>query len=205
MRPRSIRAALAAALAAALMACSLSAPPIRYFEVRPTRGEAATAAPTLPSVIVPNFSCLSAYDHLRVVVRRSDVEVVTSRSLQWTTVPGRMLSQGVRYYLEGTGRFETVRRDAKPRPPYTVEGQVQVIELIEKPAPAARLALHVNVRRSADGVVIAEEFIDESRKADGADPGDGILAMRALYTEILARLSARVIAAIEKDVGAGGS
>jgi ABC-type uncharacterized transport system auxiliary subunit len=190
---------MVAGLALVVAGCGLTAPPVRYFEVRPVRGEAASGAKVLPSIVVPNFSCLSAYDHLRVVVRRSPVEVVTSRNLQWTTTPGRMLSQGMRLYLEGTGRFETVRRDAKPLPPYTVEGQVQVIELIEDPEPSARLALHVNVRRSADGAVVAEESIDETRKAKSGDAADGVLALRDLYTEVLERLSAEVIAAIEKD------
>jgi ABC-type uncharacterized transport system auxiliary subunit len=201
---RRRRRLMALVTVSVLAGCSFTAPPVRYFEVRPPRGERQDG-PTLPSVIVPNFSCLSAYDHLRVVMRRSPVEVVTSRELQWTTVPGRMLAQGLRYYLEGTGRFATVRRDAKPRPPYTIEGQVQVIELDATSALTAHLALHVNVRRSADGSVIAEEFIDDSEPAGGRDPSDGVLALRELFGRVLQRLSGRIIAAIEKDVSAPSS
>ncbi len=193
--------------AVVLAGCSFAAaPPVRYFEVRAPREEPHEGA-MLPSVIVPNFSCLAAYDHLRVVLRRSDVEVVTSRTLQWTTVPGRMMAQAVRFHLEATTRFESVRRRARPEPPYAVEGQVQVIELSESPTMGARLGLHINVRRTADGTVIEELFIDESTTADGTDPADGVLALRQLLGRILHDLDERVIQAIENDVrsGAAGS
>jgi ABC-type uncharacterized transport system auxiliary subunit len=189
-------------LAATLVVgCSFAAPPIRYFEVRAPQATAGEGA-MLPSVVVPNFSCLAAYDHLRVVMRRSPVEVVTSRTLQWTTVPGRMIAQGVRVQLEGTKRFETVRRDAKPLPPYSVEGQVQVIELNEHPSMSARLALHINVRRTTDGAVIEELFIDETAPAGGNDAADGVLALRDLFGRILEDLAARVVKAIEDDARA---
>jgi len=184
--------------------CSLSAPPVRYFEVRPPAVEKQDG-PRLPSIIVPNFSCLSAYDHLRVVVRRSPVEVATSRTLQWTTVPGRMFAQGLRFHLESTGRFETVRRDAKPVPPYTIEGQVQAIELIESPGMAGHLALHLNVRRSEDGTVIGEKFVDATRAADGDDVSDGVLAVRELYAAELEDLTTWIVDVIEQDLGRAGS
>jgi ABC-type uncharacterized transport system auxiliary subunit len=190
---------LAACLVAILPACSFTAAPVRYFEIRPPGPERHSGS-KLPSVMVPDFSCLSAYDHLRVVLRKSTVEVLTSRNLQWTTVPGRMIAQGLRGYLEATGRFETVRRDAKPPPPYTIEGLLQVIELDEKPKLSARLAMHINVRRSADGSVIGEEFIDQTRAAKGGDFADGVMALRDLYAEVLADLSGRIIAAVEEDL-----
>jgi len=203
-RTRLARASVAM-VAVMLAGCSFaSAPPVRYFEVRAPRAEVREGI-MLPSVIVPNFSCLAAYDHLRVVLRRSDVEVVTSRTLQWTTVPGRMMAQAVRFHLEATTRFESVRRRARPEPPYAVEGQVQVIELTESPSMGARLGLHINVRRTADGAVIDELFIDESTTADGRDPADGVLALRQLLGRILDDLGERVIAAIENDVRAGGA
>lgn len=189
-----------ALIALVLAGCSFAAaPPVRYFEVRAPAAEVREGA-MLPSVIVPNFSCLAAYDHLRVVLRRSPVEVVTSRTLQWTTVPGRMIAQGVRFHLEATKRFETVRRRARPLPPYAVEGQVQVIELNESPSMGARLGMHISVRRTADGTVIEELFIDESATADGRDPADGVLALRDLLGRILEGLDDRVIEAIENDV-----
>ena len=180
-------------------ACSLTSPQVRYFELRPTLGS-PEPGPKLPSILVPDFSCLAAYDHLRLVVRKSPVEVSGSRSLQWTTVPGRMLAQGLRARLESTGRFETVRREASPRPPYTVEGLVQVVELSEEKEPLARLAMHLNIRRSSDGTVIGEEFIDESRPYNGRDPASGILAMRELYSKILDGASTQIITVIERDV-----
>jgi ABC-type uncharacterized transport system auxiliary subunit len=186
---------------ALLAACALTAPQVRYFEIRPILGP-PQPGPKLPSILVPDFSCLAAYDHLRLVVRKSPVEVGGSRSLQWTTVPGRMLAQGLRARLEASGRFETVRREASPRPPYTVEGQVQVIELSEEKEATARLALHLNVRRSADGVVIGEEFIDESRPFDRSDSANGVLVMRDLYSQILDGVTEKVIAAVAGDLQA---
>lgn len=179
--------------------CGFTAPPVRYFEIRPTSID-RQAGPKLPSILVPDFGCLSAYDHLRLVLRKSPVEVVTSRSLQWTTSPGRMLAQGLRSRLDATGRFETVQRDARPRPPYAVEGLVQAIELSEAPRLTARLALDVRVRRTVDGSVLREELIEESQPAEGDSPGDGVLALRELYSHILDRLSARIISAIEEDL-----
>lgn len=188
----------------ALCGCGFAAaPPVRYFEVRPPAAESQQQA-RLPSVMVPDFSCLSAYDHLRVVQRRSPVEVITSRNLQWTTPPGRMLAQGMRVQLESTGRFETVRRDVMPRPPYIIEGQVQAIELSSGSPMTARLALHINVRRSADGAVIGEESIDDTAEAGGGDVTAGVLELRDLYGRILAGLSARIAAVIEEDLRARG-
>jgi ABC-type uncharacterized transport system auxiliary subunit len=200
MKRAAVRTMLLALLAA-VVGCSFVAPPIRYFEVRPAIPEhAKTSAPVLPPIIIPDFSCVAAYDNLRVVMRKSPVEVLTSRSLQWTTVPGRMIAQGFRLYMESTGRFQTVRRDQKPKPPYSIEGQVQVIELNEVPKMSARLAMHLNVRRNADDAVIAEEYYDESRDAAGNDPGAGVTALRELYGDILARASAKLIEAIAADV-----
>jgi ABC-type uncharacterized transport system auxiliary subunit len=179
--------------------CGFTAPPIRYFEIRP-EAVGTQPGPKLPSIMVPDFACLSAYDQLRVVLRKSPVEVMTSRNLQWTTVPGRMLAEGLRSRLSEIGRFEMVRREASPRPPYTVEGLVQLIELSEKPKLTARLALQVDVRRTADGEIISEESVDESQPAKGDSPTDGILALQELYSHILDDLSRRIIAAIEKDI-----
>jgi ABC-type uncharacterized transport system auxiliary subunit len=179
--------------------CGFTAPPIRYFEIRP-EAVGTQPGPKLPSIMVPDFACLSAYDQLRVVLRKSPVEVMTSRNLQWTTVPGRMLAEGLRSRLSEIGRFEMVRREASPRPPYTVEGLVQLIELREKPKLTARLALQVDVRRTADGEIISEESVDESQPAKGDSPTDGILALQELYSHILDDLSRRIIAAIEKDI-----
>jgi hypothetical protein len=116
-----------------------------------------------------------------------------------------MLAQGLRFYLESTGRFETVRRDAKPTPPYTVEGQVQAIELIRDPAMAGHLALHLNVRRSEDGTVIGEKFVDATRDAPGDDVSDGVLAVRELYAAELEDLSAWILAVIETDLASGSA
>ncbi|MBI1815146.1 MAG: membrane integrity-associated transporter subunit PqiC [Deltaproteobacteria bacterium] len=182
-----------------LVGCSLSAPQVRYFEIRPTAAAKKEGA-QLPSILVPDFSCIAAYDHLRLVIRKSPVEVVSSRNLQWTTTPGRMLAQGLRSRLEATGRFETVRREANPRPPYVIEALVQTIELSTEQAATARLALHLNVRRSADGSVIGEEFVDESRTVTGRDQADGILALRDLYSQILDGVSDNIIAVIERDL-----
>ena len=199
------RARLAIVVAVVLAGCMFAAaPPVRYFEVRAPREEPHAGA-MLPSVIVPNFSCLAAYDHLRVVLRRSDVEVVTSRRLQWTTVPGRMMAQAVRVHLKATTRFESVRRRARPEPPYAVEGQVQVIELSKSPTMGARLGMHINVRRTSDGGVIEELFIDESTTADGSGSGRRCPgAPSSCSVRILHDLDERVIQAIENDVRAGG-
>jgi len=172
---------------------------VRYFEVRP-EGVGRQPGPKLPSIMIADFGSLSAYDQLRVVLRKSPVEVVTSRNLQWTTVPGRMLAQGLRSRLTDMGRFEMVRREATPRPPYTVEGLVELIELSEKPKLTARLALQVSVRRTADGEILTEESVEESRTAEGDNPGDGISALQELYSHILDGLAHRIIAAIEEDL-----
>ena len=192
-------APMLACMAVLVTGCGLTAPAVRYFEIRPTPAE-RQSGPPLPSILVPDFSCIAAYDNLRLVIRKSAVELAASRNLQWTTVPGRMLAQGLRSRLENTGRFETVRREASPRPPYSVEGLVQVIELSEEKAPTARLALHLNVRRNADGAAIGEESIDESRPIGGRDPAEGILALRDLYSQVLDGVTDRVIAAIEQDL-----
>ncbi|MBI4516065.1 MAG: membrane integrity-associated transporter subunit PqiC [Deltaproteobacteria bacterium] len=190
--------ALSVACLLVLTGCGITAPRVRYFEIRPAPA-GALAGPKLPAILVPDFGCVSAYDHLRVVIRRSPVEVGASRSLQWSTVPGRMLAQGLSERLEQSRRFENVRREAKPKPPYTLEGQVQVIELNEHPTRTVRLGFHLSVRRSEDGTVIGEETIDETRPAPGGDPADGILVLRDLYSEILDGVTARVIAALERD------
>lgn len=182
-----------------LTGCGLTAPAVRYFEIRPTPAE-HRAGPPLPSILVPDFSCIAAYDNLRLIIRKSPVELAASRNLQWTTVPGRMLAQGLRARLESTGRFETVRREATPRPPYSVEGLVQVIELSEEKSPTVRLGLHLNVRRNADGAAIGEESVDETRPVNGRDPADGILALRDLYSQVLDGVTDHVIAAIEQDL-----
>lgn len=196
---RRLRTAIAVAAAGLVAACSFAAPPVRYFEVRPPAPERQQGK-LLPSIMIPDFSCVAAYDNLRLTMRKSPVEVVTTRTLQWSTVPGRMIAQGFRLYMEGTGRFTSVRRDIKPKPPYTIEGQVQVIELNEVPSLSARLAIHLNIRRNADDAVIAEDFIDESLAAKGSDPADGVTALRTLEEQILSRVSVWVIGVIEADL-----
>jgi ABC-type uncharacterized transport system auxiliary subunit len=204
MARREYRGAWLGLAAVLIGGCGFTAPRVRYFEVRPTSIERQEGA-TLPSITVLDFACMSTYDSVRVVVRRSPVEVVTSRNLQWTTVPGRMLAQGLRYRLEETGRFESIRRDTRVRPPYMVDGLVQVIELDKEPHLTARLALQVKVQRSVDGTVIREDFVEESEPADGNRPGDGVLALRDLYSHILDGLTKKIIAAIEHDLQSSGS
>ena len=187
-----------AVAAAFLVGCGFTAPRVRYFDVRPI-GIERQEGERLPPIAVPDFGCSSTYDHVRVVLRRSPVEVVSSRNLQWTTAPGRMLAQGMRYRLGETGRFESVKRDKGVRLPYTAEGVVQAIELNEEPRLTARLALQVSVRRSLDGIVIYEESVDETQAASGEDPAEGVVALRALYSEILDGLVERVIKAVEDD------
>jgi hypothetical protein len=114
------------------------------------------------------------------------------------------MAQGMRVHLESTGRFETVRRDVMPRPPYIIEGQVQAIELGEGSAATVRLALHINVRRSADGAVIGEASIDETAEAPRGDVSAGVLALRDLYARILDDLGGRIGAVIEEDLRARG-
>jgi ABC-type uncharacterized transport system auxiliary subunit len=179
-------------------ACGFTAAPVRYFEVGPGTIERQTG-PQLPAVLVPDFDCAPAYDNLRLVMRRSPVEVSTTRNLQWTTAPGRMLAHGLRRQLEGTGRFEAVGRAVTPPPPYRVEGFVRAIELDKQPTLTARLALDVSVRRTADGRVIHEDLVAQSRAASGQKPADGVLALRELYGIMLQGISARIIAAIETD------
>ncbi|HVN83462.1 MAG TPA: ABC-type transport auxiliary lipoprotein family protein [Candidatus Binatia bacterium] len=193
------RLGVLAVLALGIAGCSLTAKPVRYFELRPTRAE-RQAGPPLPSILVPDFGCVAAYDQLRLVIRKSAVEFAASRNLQWTTAPGRMLAQGLRARLEGTGRFETVRREATPRPPYTVEGLVQTIELSEEQAPTVQLALHLNIRRSNDGTVIDEASIDEARPVGSRDPAASVLVLRDLYSQVLAGVTDRIISAIERDL-----
>lgn len=179
--------------------CGFTAAPVRYFEVRPAI-VGAQPGPTLPSIVVRDFACLPAYDQLRVVIRTSPVEVVTRRNLQWITVPGRMLAQGLRSRLEEIGRFETVRKTTSPRAPYIIEALVHVIELSETPKLTARLALQLTVRRRADGEVICEESVDESQPAEGRSPADGILALREVYSRILDGLTDRIVAAVQTDL-----
>lgn len=194
------RARLVAALVALVTTgCGLTAPAVRYFELRPTPAE-RRPGPLLPSILVPDFSCIAAYDNLRLVIRKSPVEVAASRNLQWTTVPGRMLAQGLRARLESTGRFETIRREASPRPPYTVEGLVQIIELSEEKSPTARLALHLNVRRNSDGSVMGEQSPDETRPVSGHDPAQGVMTLRDLYSQMLDQIADYIISVVEQDV-----
>jgi uncharacterized lipoprotein YmbA len=184
-------------------ACGFTAPRVRYFEVRPTIID-RQAGPFLPAIQVPDFDCVSTYDQVRIVVRRSPVEVVTSRNLQWTTGPGRMLAQGLRERLEATGRFEAVSRTPTRRPRYAIDGLVQVIELDEAPTWTARLALEATLRRT-DGEVLLVSRVEESQNAAGRTPADGVLALRALYSRFLDGLTQKIIAAIEQDLRRRGA
>jgi len=189
---------LTALISLTAAACSFTAPPVRYFEVGPGTIE-RHAGPRLPSVLVPDFECAPAYDNLRLVLRKSPVELSTSRNLQWTTAPGRMLAHGLRLQLEGTGRFEAVARAATPPPPYRVEGFVRAIELDEQPTLTARLALDVSVRRSADDRVLYENVVDQTRAASNQKPVDGVLALRELYGIMLQGMVTQIMTAIEND------
>jgi ABC-type uncharacterized transport system auxiliary subunit len=196
-----VRRLLAAALAAlSLSGCSLglTAPPVRYFEIV-TSGAQPLAGRKLPPVAVPDFRSLSPYDHLRLVIRKSPVELEANRTLQWATLPGRMLAQGLAARLQGTDRFESVLHEGTPQPPYEIQGLVQAIELTTKPA-TAHLALRVTVRRSENGAVIDEQSVDETRPVKGRGAADGVLELRDMYNQVLDRLTPQIIDAIQRDV-----
>lgn len=196
MRRRRLLFTLAAAV---LAGCSLlSSPPVRYFEIQPTAGQPLPGA-KLPALLVPDFSAVSPYDRLRVVIRKSPVELRADRTLQWATEPGRMLAQGLRARLQASERFESVRRQTSPQPPYAVDGQIEALE-IDDVSHTVRLALRLSVRRTEDGVLIDQITSDEQQPVKSRRPADGILALRDIYSHMLDGLAERVIDAVRKDL-----
>ncbi len=186
-------------VAATLAGCSLlSSPPVRYFEIQPTPGQPGPGG-KLPAVLVPDFRAVSPYDRLRVVIRKSPVELQADRTLQWATEPGRMLAQGLRARLQASGRFASVRRQSSPQPPYAVDGQIDALE-IDDVSHTAHLALRLSVRRTEDGTLVAQLSADEQQPVKSRDPADGILALRNIYSHMLDDLDARVIDTIEQDL-----
>lgn len=200
------RVLLATMAALALAGCSLfSARPVRYFEIQPTPGK-PVPGPKLPAVLVPDFGSATPYDRLRVVIRKSTVELQDDRTLQWVSAPGRMLAQGLRDRLEAAERFESVRREASPRPPYAIEGQVEALE-IDDVSGTARLKVHLSIRRTDGGVLIDETTFDEQRPVNGHNRSEAIVVLRDIYSQLLDRVTERIINAIQQDVqrtAAGG-
>lgn len=190
----------------ALAGCSFfTARPVRYFEIQPTPGK-PVPGPKLPTVLVPDFGSATPYDRLRVVIRKSTVELQDDRTLQWVSVPGRMLAQGLRDRLEAAGRFESVRREASPRPPYLIEGYVEALE-IDDVSDTARLKVHVSILRTDGGVLVDETTVDEQRPVNGHGRSEAIMVLRDIYSQLLDGLTERIINAIQQDVqrtAAGG-
>jgi ABC-type uncharacterized transport system auxiliary subunit len=183
----------------ALAGCSFfTARPVRYFDIQPTPGK-PVPGPKLPTVLVPDFNSATPYDRLRLVIRKSIVELQADRTLQWVSVPGRMLAQGLRSRLEATERFENVRREASPRPPYVVEGRVEALE-IDDVSDTARLKVRLSIRRTDDGVLIDQTTVDEQHPANGHKPSEAILVLRDIYSQQLDGLTERIINVLQQDV-----
>jgi len=194
MKRRTFCGSALAAAAALLTRCTLpgSGEPSQLYKATPK----TTFDPTLPSVdwqlVVDRPVASAGLNSQKIALQRTPVTLDYFAHANWTDTAPEMIQSLLIESFESTGKIKAVSRESTQlRPDYALQSELRDFQAEYDAAgrpPLVRVRINAKLVRMPDRVIIANDTVERTARAEGNDMENIVLAFDQALGDVMKRI-----------------